>query len=211
MFNWVCEELALPVYAEAYSTAIMLFNSKTPGYMTFVSHMGRDFTSNLAKTVTDADFDRSRVDYQRLVEAIRTEWKKEWVGQGLPTGKDDKQEDDSPGGHLVTYVACERVTDLLREDAAGTERDEFASFLFFKTFLAFEDIEDVPKGQLQDWRRAKRWFQEHAHCREGCFSEDDLLVSERHFRTLHSMLHLAASSESGRLRRVDAILEAANK
>ena len=122
--------------------------------------------------------------------------------------KDDTQED--PGGHLVTNEACERVKDLLAEDAAGTERDDFANFLFFKTFLAFEDIKDVPEGLLQDWKHARKWFQAYAHCRKGCFSEDDHSESEKNFRTLHSMLHLAASSELGRLRRVDAILEETN-
>ena len=211
VFNWVCEELALPVFAEAYSTAIQLFDAKTPGYITIVAHVGRDITNSLAKTVSDTESGRGRVKYRELVDAIRVEWSVEREGRGLPSSKEDNQEDESPGGHLVTNEAYERVKDLLAEDAAGTERDDFANFLFFKTFLAFEDIEDVPEGLLQDWKQARKWFQAFAHCRKGCFSEEDHSESEKNFKTLHSMLHLAASSELGRLRRVDAILEETNK
>ena len=188
VFDWVCNELGLPVFAEAYGTAIQLFDTKAPGYITFVAHVGRDFTNHLAKTVSDTN--SGRVQYRELVDDIRDVWSNDWDGRGLMSGEAEFGEFDDVGGHVVTYAACASVNKLLLEHGAGTDRDDFANFLFFKTFLALEDINDIPSGLLQDWKVARKWFQAFAHCRKGFFSEEEHSRIRKHFQTLQSMLHL---------------------
>ena len=51
VFSWLNDELRLPVYADVYKSAVNLLAEKSPGYMTFVSHAGRDFMNELAATV----------------------------------------------------------------------------------------------------------------------------------------------------------------
>ena len=51
VFNWLNEQLRLPVYADVYKAAVDLLAKKSPGYITLVSHAGRDFMNELAATV----------------------------------------------------------------------------------------------------------------------------------------------------------------
>ena len=47
VFDWLNEDLELPVYAEAYKGALDILNNKSPGYITFVSHACRDLMNGL--------------------------------------------------------------------------------------------------------------------------------------------------------------------
>ena len=48
VFDWINDALELPVYAEAYKGALEQLNNKSSGYITFVSHAGRDLMNGLA-------------------------------------------------------------------------------------------------------------------------------------------------------------------
>ncbi|MDE2817460.1 MAG: hypothetical protein OXM03_10530 [Chloroflexota bacterium] len=209
VYDWLHEERDLPVFAEAYVAAVHLLNVKTPGYITLVAHVGRDFANVLARTVSGTD--GGRVQYVQLTESIKSEWKDEWRGRGITSSEGGFGEGDHSEGHLVTYEACAKVRELLEEHEAGTERSNLANDLVFSTFLDYDDIDRIPKNLVDEWKIARRWFLAHAHCREGCFSVDEQREIEQHFQTLHSMLYVAASSAYERLKGIDDILEETNK
>ena len=51
VFDWLNSKLQLPVFAELYKGALYLLDKKSAGYITFVSHAGRDLMNRLAATV----------------------------------------------------------------------------------------------------------------------------------------------------------------
>ena len=203
VYDWLHEELNLPVFAEAYETAVHLLNAKTPGYITLVAHVGRDFTTSLARTY--AGTRSRRVEYAPLVEEIKGEWRNEWTGHGLMS------DEDALGGHLVTFKACQKVRKLLAEHEAGSDRSNALDFLFFSTFLDYGDIARIPRNLVGEWKQARKWFQAHAHCQKSCFSEDEQRQIKKHFQTLDSTLYVAASSAFERLKGIDDILEETNR
>ena len=209
VYTWLNEELDLPVFAEAYVAAVHLLNVKTPGYITLVAHVGRDFGNILARTIAGSD--GSQTQYKQLAASIKNEWKDEWRGRGITSSDGGIGESNGSGGHLVTYEACAKVTVLLEEHEAGTRRDNLANYLFFRTFLDYDDIDKIPENLVDEWKGARKWFQKHAHCREGCFSVEKQREIEQHFQTLHSMLYVAASSAYERLKEIDDILEETNR
>ena len=199
----------MPVFAEAYQAAVHLLDARTPGYITLVAHVGRDIANILAGII--AGTDGGRAQYKQLAESVKREWKDEWRGRGITSSQGGFGEGDQSEGHLVTYKACTKVTELLEEHEAGTERDNLANYLFFRTFLDYDDIDKIPENLVAEWKRARKWFLAHAHCREGRFSVDDQREIEMHFRTLQSMLYVAASTAFERLKGIDDILDETNR
>ena len=208
VFNWINEELDLPVFAEAYGTAIHSLNAKTPGYITIVAHVGRDIANFLARTV--AGTAGGRVQYEQLTEAVKKKWKDEWGGLGIDSREVEIGESDDAGGHLVTFEACAKVIELLVEHDAGAERNDLNSYLFFRTFLDYDDIDRIPGNLIDEWKEARSWFVKCAHCRKRPFSIDEQLKTENHFQTLQSMLYAAASSAYERIKGMNEILEDTN-
>ena len=51
VFDWINDDLELPVYAEVYKGALDLLNKKSPGHISFASHAGRDLMNGLASAV----------------------------------------------------------------------------------------------------------------------------------------------------------------
>ncbi len=209
IYEWLHEELDLPVFAEAYVGAIHLLNAKSPGYINLVAHVGRDIMNTLARTIGGTR--SGRADHQQLVDDIKEVWRDDWGGPGFTSSEDGFGEHDDLGGHLVTYEACARVKKLVEGHEDASERSNIANYLFFQTFLDYDDIDRIPKNLVDEWKEARRWFQEHTHCRKGCFSEDDQREIEKHFQTLHSSLYVAASSAFERLKGIDDILEETNR
>ena len=68
VFDWLNSDLELPVFASAYLSAVNLMNTKPPGYITLVSHVGRDIMNILGPTVEGVR--RRRVEYANLVREI---------------------------------------------------------------------------------------------------------------------------------------------
>lgn len=202
VFDWLNDKLGLPVFAEAYKGALRMLHERSPGYITFVSHAGRDLMNMLAKTVSGIEGDR--VQYQEHLDGLQNEWKKEWGEEGL------NQLDTAKNGHLISYDTCQKINNLVNDHKDGRLRSSDADGLFFSTFLAYEDREKIPLNFLRDWKSAKRWFLGHAHLRKNSFADDVRSEVEKHFSTLDSLLYVAASSEFERIKGIDEILEETN-
>ena len=202
VFGWLNDKLGLPVFAETYKGALHMLNERPPGYITFVSHAGRDFINLLARSVSGIE--GSLVDYQKHLNGLQNEWKEEWGEEGL------NQLDTAENGHLIPYDTCQKVKTLIEEHKEGRLRSSNADGLFFLTFLDYGGREKIPPNFLREWRAAKRWFLGHAHLRKNNFADGARSEVEKHFRTLDSLLYVAASSEYERIKGINEILEETN-
>ena len=202
VFEWLNDKLRRPVFAEAYKGALHMLRGRSPGYITFVSHTGRDFINILAKSV--AGIEGGRVQYEQRLDELQNEWKAEWGAERL------ENLDDPENVHSIPHDTCQRIKHLIDEHEAGRIRSANADGLFFSTFLDYGDMAKIPPNFLREWKAAKRWFVGHAHLREGDFTDSVRSELERHFRTLDSLLYVAASSEYERIRGLDEILEETN-
>ncbi len=203
VFDWLNDELQLPVYAEAYKGALNLLDKKPPGHITFVSHAGRDLMNGLAPTVRGIT--REQVQYQNRLDELQDDWEDEW---GAERGN---RIDNVENGHLIPYEICRKIQDLIDEHRAGRLRASEAERLFFTTFLNYADREEIPRNLLTEWTNTRRWFMAHAHLREDEFEIEVPSEVERYFRILDGLLYLAAGSEFEQLRSLHEILEEANE
>ena len=201
VFNWLNDELQLPVYAGVYKGALELLEKKSPGYITFVSHAGRDLMNGLARLGAG----RERAPYEDLVDELQNHWEDEWGTAGVDNM------DTPENGHLIPYEVCEQIQDLIDEHRAGRLRPSEAAILFFSNFLDYTYAEEIPPNLLMEWRDARRWFVRHAHLRYSEFGMDASTEVERHFQTLDDLLYNAASSELERIRSINEILEETNE
>ena len=219
IFDWLNNELQLPVYADVYKGAVDLLEEKSPGYITLVSHAGRDFMNELAATVkkmesvevgnesdtTANGIDSARVQYVDLVGELQKVWNDEWGTESVHAT------DDMEMGNLIPFDVCERIQNLIDEHNAGRERSDNLAPLFFTTLLDYADRERIPSNLLSEWKQTRRWFLAHAHLREGEFDTVDSDDLESRFRTLDDLLYVAASTEIERLRGINEILEETNE
>lgn len=199
VFDWLNDELQLPVYAEAYKGALHLLDKRLPGYITFVSHAGRDLMNGLARLGTG----RKQAQYVNLVDELQKDWKDEW-------GTVNKI-DNPENGHLVPYGVCEKIKNLIDEHRAGRLRPSEAAVLFFSNFLDYAYEEEIPRNLLTEWKNAREWFRAHAHLRDSAFEMEASTEVERHFQILDDLLYNAASSELERIRSINEILEETNE
>ena len=204
VFDWINDNLKLPVYAEVYKGALDLLNKKSAGYITLVSHAGRDLMNGLVPA--SEGIKREQVQYVQLVDKFKDDWKDEWGGGGSST-----TEDDDENGHLIPNEICEKIKKLVDEHKEGRRIAEEKNTSFFTTFLDYRDKESIPENLSQEWRRARRWFVQHAHLRASEFEIQESDEVERHFRNLDSFLYAAAGSELEQLRSLHEILEEANQ
>lgn len=204
VFDWINDDLELPVYAEGYKGALELLNNKSSGYITFVSHVGRDLMNGLAVDVEGIK--RDQVQYVQLVDEFKDDWKDEWGGERYNT-----TEDNAENGHLIPNEICKKIKKLVDEHAAGRLRPLEAATLFFTTFLDYPNKESIPENLSQEWRGTSRWFAGHAHLREGEFSRETYDELQKHFQNLDDLLYAAAASELEQLRSIHDILEEANQ
>ena len=201
VFNWLNDELELPVYAEAYKGALEFLEKKSPGYITFVSHAGRDLMNGLARLGTG----REQVQYANRLDELQNHWEDEWGTAGI------NKIDNPENGHLIPYEVCEQIQDLIDEHRAGRLRPSEAAILFFSNFLDYAYAEEIPRNLLTEWQNTREWFRAHAHLRDGEFEMDAPTEVERHFQTLDDLLYNAAGSELERIRSINEILEETNE
>ncbi len=203
VYEWLNNDLNLPVFAEAYKGAVFLLNQKSSGYISFVAHTGRDLMNRLASTVTGTKSDR--VQYQQHIDKLQDEWRDEW------RFNDDLSPDVAEKGHFIPIEVCQKISTLIEEHKSGRLRNSGADGLLFSTFLDYSDKNKIPGNFLSEWKAAKKWFLGHAHLREKSFqanSDNDLV---KHFNCLDSYLYIAASSQYERLKVLDEILDATNQ
>ena len=203
VFDWLRNDLNLPVFAAAYKGAVQCLNSKAPGYITFVAHTGRDFV-NILPQVTGIIESSSRVDYRNHLNKLRPHWRDDWRGGGSLTQGEDQSE------HLIPGRVCQIVADLIEDHEAGQRRGGDRDFLYFSGFLEYDDRNKVPENFMREWQAATRWFIQHAHLRAENFHNDAEDLVETHFRTLDNFLYIAASSALERLRGLNELLDETN-
>ena len=201
IFEWMNDILHLPVYADAYKGAVCLLETKAPGYVTFVSHTGRDILNSLPQTV--AGITNSQVQYTKFVNNLQEKWQGKWRDQGFTSSQHDEI------GHMIPFDVCDMITELIKEHEEGHQRSKEKGELFLNTFLGFSDRDKI--GNLKKWKVAKRFFEEFNHLREKKFSSETLAKVEGYFKILEEFLYIAATSEYSRIRSLDEILEQANK
>ena len=203
VYEWLNEELRLPVFAEAYKGAAIFLTQKPAGYISFVAHAGRDLMNLLASTV--AGIKSERVQYQQHIDKLQGEWQDEW------RLSDELSQEVIDKGHLIPTQVCQRIATLIEEHKSGRVRSSEADGLFFSTFLEYSDKDKIPGNFLSEWKAAKNWFLSHAHLRDKPFrteTDGDLV---NHFNCLDGYLYIAASSQYERLKALDEILGATNQ
>ena len=202
VYEWLSDELNLPVYAEAYKGAIYLLHYKPSGYITFVAHAGRDLMNGLASDV--AGIKRSQVKYKEHFDELQGIWLDEW------TLTENLLPDGNKKGHFIPIPVCQKITKFIDEHKAGQKRSSDSDGLFFATFLDYDDQDKIPINFLDNWKSTKQWFQKHVHLREKSFDGDTEKYLVRNFGDLEGYLYIAASSQFDRLQVLNEILEETN-
>jgi hypothetical protein len=203
VFDWLNDDLSLPVFAEAYKGAVNLIDQKPAGYVSFVAHAGRDFMNRLASTV--AGIKSARVQYQQHLDTLQVDWQDKW------SSGDSLSPEVTVKGHLIPIEVCQRISTLIDEHKSGRMRSSEADGLFFSTFLDYADRDKIPGNFLTEWKAAKKWFLGHAHLRDKSFGveiDNDLV---KHFNCMDGYLYIAASSQYDRLKELNEILDATNQ
>jgi len=203
VYEWLNDDLSLPVFAEAYRGATILLSQKPAGYISFVAHAGRDLMNRLASTVAGIKSDR--VQYQQHIDKLQSDWLDEWRVSG------DLSQEVVEKGHLIPVVVCQKITDLIDDHKSGRLRSSEADGLFFSTFLDYSDRDKIPGNFLAEWKAAKSWFLSHAHLREKSFHKETDGDLVKHFNSLDGYLYIAASSQHERLKALNEILDATNR
>jgi hypothetical protein len=203
VYEWLSNDLGLPVFAEAYKGAIFLLNQKPAGHVSFVAHVGRDLMNRLASTVSGIKSER--VQYQQHLDRLQTEWQDEW------RTSDDLTPEVREHGHFIPTQVCQRIATLLEEHKSGRLRSSEADGLFFSTFLDYNDKNRIPKNFYSEWKAAKEWFLKYAHLRKKSFKSDTESELVKHFNCLDGYLYIAASSQYERLKELNEILDITNQ
>ena len=204
VFNWINDDLELPVYAEAYKGALDLLSLKSEGYITFVSHAGRDLMNGLASAAIGIP--GAPVQYVQLVDNFKDNWKDEWGGEDLSL-----TEDGDGITHPIPNEICKKIKKLVDEHKEGRRIAEEKNTSFFTNFLDYPNEESIPENLSQEWRKAKQWFNGHAHLREDEFPIAASNEVELHFHNFDNLLYAAAETDIEQLRSIHEILEEANQ
>ena len=204
VFNWINDDLELPVYAEAYKGALDLLSLKSEGYITFVSHAGRDLMNGLASAAIGIP--GAPVQYVQLVDNFKDNWKDEWGGEDLSL-----TEDGDGITHPIPNEICKKIKKLVDEHKEGRRIAEEKNTSFFTNFLDYLNKDSIPENLSQEWRKAKQWFNGHAHLREDEFPIAASNEVELHFHNFDNLLYAAAESDIEQLRSIHEILEEANQ
>lgn len=202
IYDWMKEELGLPIFADSYKGALDLLVHKSDGFISLVSHVGRDLMNNLATTSSKIK-NSGHAKYSGIVSEIVDIWEEKKIET---TYYEYDSKDDEPF-FPVPYDICEKISNLVCEHKKGTLNNSEKEILFFTTFLDYSDKDKIP---IDDWSDARKWFVARAHLRKGEFSEQDYNELVKHFNTLNDYLYIAATSQYERIRNLNDILEETN-
>ena len=200
--DWLQNELRLPIFAHAYDTSVHLLQTRPPGYISLLAHIGRDFMNRLAPTA--AGIRSAQVQYVQHIDALQERWRDEWGHQNVLTA-----DRPSPPRSIPHDVCC-RIQSLIDEHQAARDRSNSADVLFFSHFFHYQDHHKIPPNFLREWRDAKRWFVKHAHLHAGNHSREVERGTELHFDALSRLLLVAARTQLERTTALNAILEQTN-
>lgn len=206
IYQWLENDLLLPVFAEAYRGAVNCLFQKTPGHITFVCHTCRDIMNIMAKVYKGGE-KASRVQYQQLTGKIEEAWVSDLANKE-PFDSNPLATDS--GVISITRRAYDSVDSLVVAHRAAKQRIERAANLFFIVFLEYTDIQRIPKRDIDEWEEARIWFQSLAHLRKPSFHADVSKECEKRFLALEQILLTAADSVRARLTALDEILQDTN-
>jgi hypothetical protein len=202
---WMVNELALPIFADGYRDSVNLLHTKSPGYVSLVSHVCRDIMNIMARAYSGDS--AGRVDYLDHANKISSEWSKRPAEAALITGLSADAMPDEISIPLATFKA---IDDFVRAHQAGTVRADSAGTEFFRVFLDVADRNLISSTKLKEWNQTLKWFKAHAHLRKKPFSTDIEERCKTHFAILEGLLLTAADSVQGRLLFLNEILHATN-
>ncbi len=202
IYKWIHDTLQQPVYADVFRGATILLAEKSPGYVTFVAHAGREIMNGLVRTIREDK--RTQVQYKDLIDKIAPEWLDQW---GAPIGFSDSEE---PSHHNIPRNVCVMIKSLIDDHEKGRVRNKETGEVFFSEFFDYSDRDKIPKNFVKQWKDTKDGFLKYAHIREKSPSVDVETEIAEHFQHLESFLHAAASSQYKRIREIDEILEETN-
>lgn len=203
VYNWINDDLELPEYAKTYKGAIEQLNEKSSGYITFVSHAGRELMNGLVPAAEGVK--REQVQYIQHVNAIQDVWNKEWDVNDFTAPENSKEE------YMISYNILEKIQELIDDHEEGRLRAKDIDRSFFTTFLDYTNDESIPPNLTKEWKNARNWFVGHVHLRENAFSIETYQEIERHFENLDNILYTAADSEIEILRGIHEILDKTNQ
>ena len=196
------------MYADAYKGALLFLKCKPAGYVTFVSHAGRDLMNGLPLSTTEK---RSQVQYFQLADKIQGDWRDEWTDPGFSMNDNFKDHnDDIADGHLIPRKTCKKIGEMIKEHDAGKKRNTESGNRFFVECFSYDDNATVSSKRQLEWRDTKKWFQGHAHLRNEPFTKETETELEQRFAILHDFLVMAAHNEYERIGNIREILDKAN-
>ncbi len=204
--DWMINVLSLPIFASGYHDAVDLLYSKSPGYVSLVSHVCRDIMNIMAREYSGGT--AGRVDYLVHAKKITAEWSKRPANAAPITGL---SADETPDEVQIHRAAFHLVDEMVRDHQAGTVRANSNGTAFFRTFLDYTDRDYISEIKLKEWKRTFLWFKAHAHLRKEPFSDDVEAECKTHFAILEGLLLTAADSVHGRLTFLNEILHNTNQ
>lgn len=204
IFEWISGNGQHRVFAEAYAGAAIALRDQLPGYVTFVSHFGRDFINTYPSSIVNGD-SSSRVEYSKFVDRLEPAWSSGHPLQG------SKELDSLIDGVIISNRSHQLVTELVEEHKRGKARSENKIELFFTALLDYSAADEVPPNVSAILRGARKWFMANVHCRSGSFSRQSGAEANHHFTQLENLLDAAARSQYTRMTEIDGILEETNR
>jgi hypothetical protein len=202
VYDWINDQLGFGVFAGAYIGAVEFLHNQPSGYITFVSHASRDIMNFLASSCAGKDSkNKGYVDYPKHIDIIAPDWADHWGKEPQLPLKDE---------HSIPHATCVLIRTLVNEHEEGKKRSSASTLLFFQTFLDYSDTSKIPDNFLHEFKSARKWFVENAHCRAKPFDADVEDKVKEHFKTLDNYLYVAAQSAYNRSSTLDEILEATN-
>ena len=209
IYEWINDKLQLPTYADVFKGAAILLNHRSPGYVTFVAHAGREIMNGLACTV--GGYKRQQVQYVDHLDKIAKSWNDQWGGSsGFSPSEESSHHDSESSHHEIPHDVCEMLQKLIDDHKNGRGRSEASDDIFFSTFLRYKDKDRIPGNFMREWKDAKRWFQKCAHIKDISGTEMET-QAEKSFGFLESMLYVAAISQYERIGGIDEILDETNR
>lgn len=204
IFDWISRNGQHRVFAEAYAGAAIALRDQLPGFVTFVSHFGRDFINIYPSSIANGG-SSSRVDYHKIVSGLEPAWTSGHPLQG------SKELDSLIDGVIISNRSHSIVTELVEEHIRGTSQSENRIELFFTALLDYTAADEVPPNVSAILRGARKWFMEHVHCRPGSFPLQSGAEANNHFTQLENLLDAAARSQYTRMTDIDGIVEETNR
>ncbi|MCK9183623.1 MAG: hypothetical protein M0P13_12210, partial [Fibrobacteraceae bacterium] len=201
IYEWLKDDLNMPTYADVFLGAVFQLKERPSGFVTFVSHAGRDIMNGVA--TSKIGIKREQAQYKEILDAIQTDWPFDLL--------DNSQvEVDGKKGFLISRKCYNQLNKLIHQHQAGRVRCSDADDLFFQSFLDYSDKKRIPPNFKSEWVTTKAWFLAHAHLNRGTFSLVETEECADRFGVLENFLYIAASSQFERLKLFEDVLKNQN-